>query len=356
MTAYQIRPGRRAILLGGAVLAAPSIARAQAKRATIVLSTSDQDVSYQPYGPYAAQQGWYKEDGLDVTIQTAPTTGQVIQLVLSGRAQAGQITPDALLLAAQTQPVPIRLFYVIARKQIWGAIVRPDSPIQRFGDLKGKTIGFPANSPAMVAFVDTRMKEEGTTITEAKEVATGYGVASMEALKSGQIDAFIAWPGLFAAYENAGYQVRRIPDAPWQTGYYGIGLGATDEFIRANPDIITSLGRGLARSAVVLKAKPELLMQSFWRTYPTRGPLPGQNRADATKKELNILRATAEQMRVDELPADFQWGLQELTVWQRHVKNLLDTKLISTPLDPANYFTNDFTAAFNQFDRGKDIR
>jgi ABC-type nitrate/sulfonate/bicarbonate transport system substrate-binding protein len=338
-------------------LALPGLARAQAtKKATIVLSTSDQDVSYQPYGPYAAQQGWFREAGLDIGIETAPTTGQVIQLVLSGRAQMGQITPDALLLAAQSQPVPIRLFYVIARKQIWGAIVRPDSPLQRFGDFKGKTIGFPANSPAMVAFVDTRMKEEGTAMAEAKEVATGYGVASMEALRNGTIDTFIAWPGLFAAYENAGYAFRRIPDAPWQTGYYGIGLGATDEFIRANPELITQIGRGLARTAVVLKAKPELLVQSFWRSYPTRGPLPGTNRADALKKELNILKATAEQMRIDDLPADFTWGIMEPEVWQRHVKNLLETRLLNKPLDPTLHYTNQFNAAYQQFDRTKDVR
>ena len=97
-------------------------------KVTIVLSTSDQDVSYEPYGPYAQQMGWYKDAGLDVTIQTAPTTGQVIQLILSGKAQFGQVTPDALLLAAQDQPIPIKIVYAMARKQIWAAAVPPGSP------------------------------------------------------------------------------------------------------------------------------------------------------------------------------------------------------------------------------------
>jgi ABC-type nitrate/sulfonate/bicarbonate transport system substrate-binding protein len=178
----------------------------------------------------------------------------------------------------------------------------------------------------------------------------------MEALKGGAIDAFIAWPGLFAAYENAGYVFRRIPDAPWQTGYYGIGLGATDGFIKANPELITQIGRGLARTAVVLKSQPEKLMQSFWKTYPTRAPLPGSSRAEAAKKELNILKATAEQMRVDDLPAGFAWGFMAPEVWQRHVKNLVDTRLLNAPLDPTLYYTNEFNAEMNQFDHGRDSK
>jgi NitT/TauT family transport system substrate-binding protein len=327
-----------------------------ADKVTIVLSTSDQDVSYQPYGPYAQQMGWYKDMGLDVTIQTAPTTGQVIELVLSDKAQFGQVTPDALLLTAQSEPLALKYVYAMARKQIWAAAVRPDSPIKLFADLKGKTVGYPSESPAIAAFVDARMHDDGASQADTKSIATGYGVTSMEALKSGKIDAFIAWPGLFASFQNAGYNIRILPDAPWQTGYYGIGQGATTDYIAKHPDIVAKIGRGIAMSALVLKYHPEAMVKAFWKAYPARAPLPGDDEALAMKKELNILRATAAQMRIDELPPDFAWGSQDDTVWQRHMDNLLKIGLAKKRLDPKDYYTNQFAAQFNDFDHAALIK
>ena len=319
-------------------------------KVTIVLSTSDQDVSYQPYGPYAQQMGWYKDAGLDVTIQTAPTTGQVIQLVLAGNAQFGQVTPDALLLAAQDKPIPIKIVYAMARKQIWAAAIPPDSPVKNFGGLKGKVVGYPAELPAIAAFVDARMNDDGASQADTKSIATGYGVTSMEALKSGRIDAFIAWPGLFASFQNAGYKFTVLPDAAWQSGYYGIGQGATADYIAQHPDVVAAIGRGIARSAIVLKSHPEAMVRAYWKAYPARAPLPGDDEALAMKKELNILRATAGQMRIDELPADFAWGSQDAATWERHMNNLLKIGLAKKRLDPSTFYTNEFAAKFNDFD------
>jgi NitT/TauT family transport system substrate-binding protein len=338
------------LLFLAVLLFASGAQAADLTKVTIVLSTTDQDVSYEPYGPYAQQMGWYKDAGLDVTIQTAPTTGQVIQLVLSGNAQFGQVTPDALLLTAQEKPLPMKIVYAMARKQIWAAAVAPGSPIHTFGDLKGKVIGYPAESPAIAAFVDARMHDDGASQADTTSVATGYGVTSMEALKSGRIAAFIAWPGLFASFQNAGYSFTVLPDADWQKGYYGIGQGATDDYIAQHPDIVAKIGRGIAMTAVVLKTHPEALVRAFWKAYPARAPLPGDDEALAMKKELNILRATAGQMRIDDLPADFAWGSQDHETWQRHMDNLLKIGLATKRLDPDQYYTNAFTAQFNDFD------
>ncbi len=60
----------RPLLMASAVSLCASFAvhAADVTKVTIVLTTSDQDVSYEPYGPFAQQMGWFKEEGLDVTI------------------------------------------------------------------------------------------------------------------------------------------------------------------------------------------------------------------------------------------------------------------------------------------------
>jgi NitT/TauT family transport system substrate-binding protein len=345
----------RTLLLVAALLCATASAQA-ADPVTIVLSTTDQDVSYEPYGPYAQQMGWYKDAGLDVVIQDAPTTGQVIQLVLAGKAQFGMVTPDAMLLTAQSEPLAMKYVYAMARKQIWAAAVLPGSPVKTFADLKGKTVGYPSESPAIFAFVDARMHDDGASQSDTRTIATGYGVTSMEALKSGKIAAFIAWPGLFASFQNAGYKLTILPDAAWQTGYYGIGQAATTGFIAQHPDIVAKIGRGIAMSALVLKYHPEQMVKAYWKAYPARAPLPGDDEDLAMRKELNILRATAAQMRIDELPATFAWGSQDDTVWQRHMDNLLTIGLAKKRLDPKDFYTNQFAAQYNDFDHAPLIK
>jgi NitT/TauT family transport system substrate-binding protein len=343
---------RTAVLWGGiaaavVVQALPALAQ---KAVSMVYSTTDQDVSYQPYGAYAAQAGWYKDMGLDVSIQTAATSSQVLQLLLSGQAQIGMVSPDALFLAAQSGPLPVKLFYVLIRKTIFSAIVRDDSPVKSFADLKGKIVSFPTINPGLSAYANSRYVEAGFTDADTKIVETGYGVTSMEALKNGSIDAFIGWPGLFASYKNAGYKFRVLPEASWQNDYYGIGLAATTDYIKNNPDVIAKISKGVAETAVLLKSDPDKVIREFWKTHPARAPLPGEDETAAMNKERNILAATLAEMRIDEFPIDFAWGSQDLATWQRHLKLLMAHKLVAKPLDPSDYFTSEFTTQANDFD------
>jgi NitT/TauT family transport system substrate-binding protein len=296
------------------------------------------------------------EEGLDDTIQTAANSSQVVQLLLTGQAQFGQLSPESILLAAGKQPLPVKLIYPLIRKTIYTAALRPDSPVKNFGDLKGKAVGFPSSSTNLTIYANSRLAEFGLSLNDVKVVETGYGVTSMEALKNGTIDAFIAWPGLLAAYENAGYKLKLLPEADWQNQYYGIGLAATADYIKNNPDVVEKIGRGLAKTAVVLKAKPDAVIESFWKTYPTRAPMPMDDRQKSLAKEQNILRATAAQMRVNELPADFAWGSQDLATWERHLKLLTETKLVTEKLNPADYFVTDYVAKYNTFDRDAVVR
>jgi len=346
---------RRVLLLSGiagaAMLACGPLHAQDMKKVTIVLSTSDQDVSYQPYGPLAQQLGYFADEGVDVTVETAGTNGQVLQLLLSGQAQFAQLNPDSIMLAAANGDVPIKMIYVLIRKSIYTAAVMGDSPIRDFGDLGGKTVGMPALSTALEAFTKIRMDDDGAT-GDARIVETGYGVTSMEALKSGTVDAFVAWPGLFAAYQNAGYDLRLLPYGDWQNDYYGIGLAARTDYIEANPDIVQTIATGLAKSAVFIKANPTKVVETFWEAYPTRAPMPGEDVAVAMEKDMRILGATIGQMRIDEFPADFKWGSQDTETWVRHYELLKKTGQITADLDPAKYFTNEFNDKANEFDHG----
>lgn len=364
MTSMIGNMNRRAVLgtaLAGAAglgLAQAGIrpARAQGKSATIVLGTGNQDVSYQPYGPFAQQLGFFKEENLDVKIETAPTTSQATQLVLAGKGDFAMVGVDSILQAADKGDLPLKMIYQLMPRSTYSLAVLPDSPINDFTDLGGKVIGMVSLSTLLTAFVKIRMDDAGVKEPPKQLVEMGAGLNVMEALKDGTIDAYLGWPALFAMYENAGYKLKILPYADWQKNFYNIGLVARNDYIEANPDVIETVVRGIAKSSVFLKTNEQKAVESYWKTYPERAPLAGQDRDKEMQNNLRILHATIVQMRIDERPVDFKWGEQNAETWQRHYDLLKKLGVLKTDFDPSKFFTNQFNDKANDFDHAAIVK
>ena len=91
-------------------------------------------------GFYAAdEKGFYKEQGLDVTINPGGPDFNAIQLVANGSDTFGIWTADQILVA-QSRGVPITIVAAIYRKDpnVW--LVKKGSGIKGPKDFKGKTV------------------------------------------------------------------------------------------------------------------------------------------------------------------------------------------------------------------------
>lgn len=325
------------------------------EKVTIMMGTSDMDISYAPYASLAGELGYYAEECLDVTVTTTGGSTTTPQAVMGGVADIAIQTPDSLIAAAGDERLPIKVFYNLLPRSSYEIAVMPGSDIASDADLAGKVIGFPAVSDSNVGYLSTRLKEAGVDSDGIKNVATGYGATSAESLRSGEIDAFVGWPGLWASFENAGYDVEVLPAPSWQNDYYGIGLGATDEYIEKHPDVIEGVSRAVARSTVFLKENPDAAVKLFWEEYPQRAPLPGEDEDKAFKQTRKVLQATMDTMRLDDFEVDNAWGAQTEQLWAGQVDYNLTLGLISKKLDPSLFFTNEFNEAANDFDRDEVV-
>src|SRR5580692_979137 len=93
----------------------------------------------------AVTKGYYRDEGLDVSIQPGGPYVAVTQQVASGGAQFGMIASDTILEAiADGQP----LMAVAATMQHdpQGIMVRKESPVHTFSDLNGHTVAVQAGS------------------------------------------------------------------------------------------------------------------------------------------------------------------------------------------------------------------
>jgi NitT/TauT family transport system substrate-binding protein len=317
---------------------------------TIMMGTSDLDISYAPYASLAKELGYFAEECLNVTVTTTGASTTTAQAVVSGAADIAIQTPDSMIAAAQTDPLSIKIFHNLVPRSSYEIAVVKGGKIKSDKDLANAKIGYPVVSDSNKAYVSARMKEAGADVKTTKDVATGFGATSAQALQSGKIDAFVGWPALWASFTNAGFTFDILPSPSWENDYYGIGLGATDAYIKAHPDVIEGVSRAVAKSTVYLKTNPTSAIKLFWAENPTQAPLPGDDETKALKQATTVLDATMQTMRLDDFPVDSPFGVQTTKAWANQIKYNKTAGLITKDLDPGLFFTDQFNAAANKFD------
>ena len=135
------------------VLSAPLVAPANAQTTKIKLVLN---WKYQgPQGMFfiADDKGYFKEEGLEVTLDQGNGSGAAVPLVANGTYDAGFGDINALIDFASKKPedAPIAV-YVMFNQPPFTVAVRADSPIKTPKDFEGKTLGGAANDGALKLF------------------------------------------------------------------------------------------------------------------------------------------------------------------------------------------------------------
>jgi NitT/TauT family transport system substrate-binding protein len=141
-------------LVGATVLAAPlglvTPAAAQTKL-KLVLNWKYQG----PQGMFflAEDRGYYKAEGLEVTLDQGNGSGAAVPLVANGTYDVGFGDINALIEFAAKKPedAPVAV-YVMFNQPPFTVAVKADSPIKAPKDFEGKTLGGAANDGALKLF------------------------------------------------------------------------------------------------------------------------------------------------------------------------------------------------------------
>src|SRR4051812_2575947 len=144
----------------------------------------DFDISVSDFGQ---RKGFFKDKGIELTINYTDGSGATLQALISGSADIGIAIGVAGYLAPATKGAPVKLIssqYTGAYDQRW--YVRTSSPIQSFKDLKeSNTVSYStAGSSSNVAGL-SMLQQYGA---KARMVATGGDTATMTQVMSGQVD------------------------------------------------------------------------------------------------------------------------------------------------------------------------
>lgn len=263
MTAPASLRRRRLVAAAGlAPFAAPAIVRAQ--------STPKLRIGFWPVAsglPFfaAVEKGYFKEAGLDVEPLKFASAQQVMEAMLSGRAEgsANGTASAALAIGEIAQPGLLKIFCTNptnAKYVLDEFLVAKDSPIKSLAELKGKRV---ACGPGLqnVTLAKTMLERAGAGPMSVTELPIGQHVA---ALAAGQVDAVYSLePSGTVGRLNGTTRTLEVgvvakyilgdPMAPWHGG----AASLTTEFIKKHPDVAKKYIAAYTRGVELVRTKPD---------------------------------------------------------------------------------------------------
>jgi NitT/TauT family transport system substrate-binding protein len=271
----------------------------------------------------ALVKGYYKDEGLDVTIQAGGPYTVVEQQVAAGAAQFGMGTSDKTLESvADGQP----LIAVAATMQHdpQGIMVRKNSPVQSFADLHGRTVAIKPGS-TWFEYVVNRYQ-----LNDVREIPATFSVANFISDPQYIQQAFASSEPFFA--KQAGIETRILLTS--DAGYNPYRVMFTNQnFLRQHPDIVAKfvhaslkgwrdyLNDPSATHAFIIKLNPALnaeWMQFTWQTLRDGHFVAGDD------------------------PSGAQLGQMDPKRWATMYQQLSSLKVIEKSFDPTSAYTLQF--------------
>lgn len=255
---------RRGLAAGIATLAAvvamtcglPAQAQAQTPFKLAMVSSLDTMPIF-----YAAQQGYYKDVGLDVTLSTSDSGPAVVTGVLNGTYDGATAAAFPILIAIG-RGADLR---IVAGPSLVGSgfgnsglVVRADSSIKGYKDLVGKTVATNALTSLTVLATKIGVKAAGADPAGVKFLALPFKT-SVQAVAQGQADAAVVISPFQSEAEQAGLKVIADPigsEMPKGAPYailFTSGKTAKDKQAQ-----FRAFDQATAKAVAQLKADPEL--------------------------------------------------------------------------------------------------
>lgn len=201
---------------------------------------------------FASWLGFYKDEGVDVSISQIAGASKILEAVVGGSADVGGgVYEQTLQMAAEGKSIVA--FVLLVKSPNFAIIAAPG--IHKWSDLRGKTVGVSSVGSPSQFYLTYLLNKEG--VPDVSTATVGMGATAMAALEHGQVDAAVLFGSAITAY------LARKPDAviladtrtteglqgAFQvTDYPASCLLARRQWLEANPDAAKKMARAVLRA------------------------------------------------------------------------------------------------------------
>jgi NitT/TauT family transport system substrate-binding protein len=350
---FVIRGLLAALVAGGAWTSATPHANAQAapKKVTIAVATTVMNVTY-PWLMMPQALGYWRQEGYDVQVQPVGASLQVVQQMVGGNAQLGQINSSVVVQANVVTKIPVRVVMINGVIDTRISVLE-DSAIKTVADLKGKTIGVFSLASGAIPLLKSYLAAEGLDPNkDVSLIPVGLGAQPVDALRTNKVQALVYWGSANAGFENAGLKLRYLSDPNWSK-IPDFSIVALQKTIDADPDMVTAIARGVAKASLFAETNPDCVRKLQWAHWPNTKPTGAPDEATAAQWDLRSLGASLLTMQqAYDLDGSKLWGRVTAQDYGRMQDFMVDTKQVPDRV-PNETFMNtipNFYQKANDFD------
>jgi len=298
-----IRPARAGLALVAAAMFLGGPVSAQ----TVVKFTLD----FKFEGPSAPfliglDKGYYKAEGLDVTVDSAAGSLEPINRVASGTYDIGFGDINSLIKFRDQNPAaPIKAVFMVYNRPPFAVVTRKSRGITQPKDLEGKKLGAPA---ADGAFAQWKIFVQANNIDASRVTVENVGFPVREPmLAAGQVDAITGFS--FSSYINLKDRGVPVDDivvllmADYGINLYGNAIIVSPRFATEKPEAVKGFLRAFLRGLKDTVKDPTAAVDSVIK------------RNDVAKKDVELERlrmALRDNMITPEVKAN-GYGAVDLT-------------------------------------------
>jgi NitT/TauT family transport system substrate-binding protein len=336
--------------LGVFLAAATGTTAADLKKVRLGVATTVLNINY-PWVMMPKALGYWRDEGYDVTVVPVGGSLQVVQQMVGGGVDIGQLDANIVVQVNDTNNIPIRAF--MANTAIgWAVSVPSGSSVKTLPDLKGKKIGVFNLASGGLPSLYSYLAKNGMSRDDVQLIPVGYGATAVQALKSQQVDALFFWSAANAGFENAGLSLRYLSDPEWLS-YPDFSMAALNGTIQRDPKMIEAIARGAAKASVFAVANPDCVRKVQWATWPDTKPT-GADEETLAKRDLNTLSAQLKLLEAQhDMTSTKLWGETDVTAFSRLQDFLKQAGVVSKTVPPSDLIIDDkgFFQRVNDFDQ-----
>jgi NitT/TauT family transport system substrate-binding protein len=281
-----VMSARRAGSMSSAIFLAVSLLAATLPVAAVAQTTIRFSLDFGFEGPAAPfllplDNGYYKAEGLNVSVSAASGSLAAIERVISGPYEMGLADLSSLIKYRDANPkMPVKAVFIYYNRPPFAVIGRKSRGVVTPKDLEGKKLGAPA---ADLAYAQWPIFVQVTGIDASKVTIENIGGPVREPmLAAGQVDAITGQSySNFINLKDKGVPVDDITVllmADYGVELYGNAIIVNQTFAAEHPDAVKGFLRAFLKGLKQTVRQPAAVLE------------PVLKRNDSTRKELEVER------------------------------------------------------------------
>ena len=288
------------------------------------------------HAPYfvGIKNGYYKAEGLDVSIEPGNGSATVAQAIGNGNGDFATVDGGAMMQLV-SKGLSVKSVMGLYQRNPIGVIYNVKSGVTRPMDLEGKTLVI-TNGDAPAALLPAFMAATGLDIKKVNIVSTDPA-SKNAAVISGRGDAVVTFSfQAIPIIEAAGVSVKTFDYADYGVTVPGITLIARLDYIEKNAETVKKMTRAIRKSFEWSRDNPEKAVEILGELNPNQKILMG-TALPVLKGSFPLLHSKATAGMPIGLMAREDWALAEDVLAKFVGMQKVDS--------PDRYFTNAYVAA-----------